>query len=139
MSRRERPQSRTLLPGWRKILPPGWGSVLRAGLLIWVVALGHLPSVAPVWSSLARPLGHETNRPLESESPTESPESASAGVYLYHGQRSDRSLAGERAGCKLPPNHLTSHFSRGRGFLMAESCFDSEHDLRNGTGAHLRC
>jgi hypothetical protein len=130
--------SRSLLASWQWSLPTGWAVGLRAGLLIWLIVLGHKPSF-PAWLSPARPLGTESNRPLESESPTESSETSSFGEYLFHGQRSERALAGDRAGSKLPPNHLTSHFSRGRGFLMAESCFGSEHDLRNGTGAHLRC
>ena len=126
-----------LLASWHR-LPASWAAV-RTALLIGLMVLGHKPGVAPAWSSAARPLGNESSRPLESESPAESPESELAGEYLFHGQRSERSLRGERASCKLPPNHLTSHFARGRGFLMAESCYGSEHDLRNGTGAHLRC
>jgi hypothetical protein len=130
MSRPASRQTKGSLAGW---------VALRTGLLIGLMVLGHKPGVAPAWSSLARPLSSESSRPLESESPAESPESEVAGEFLFHGQRSERSLTGERASCKLPPNHLTSHFSRGRGFLMAESCYGSEHDLRNGAGAHLRC
>jgi hypothetical protein len=107
-------------------------------LLIWLIVLGHKPSLAPVWAA-GIPAGNETTRPLESESPAESSETASHGEDLYHGQRCERTLARDRGSCKLPLNHLTSHFARGRGFLMAESCYGSEHGLRNGTGAHLRC
>jgi hypothetical protein len=131
--------SRSLLASWQWSLPTGWVAGLRTGLLIWLIVLGHKPSFAPAWLSPASPLGTESNRPLESELPTESQESTVVGEYLFHGQRTERSLAGDRAGCKLPPNHLTNHISRGRGFLMAESCFGSEHGLRNGTGSHLRC
>ena len=130
-----------LLASWRSKLPVKW-AVLRSAVfagLVGLMVLGHKPGVAPDWSSLARPLTSESNRPLESESPAESPESELAGEYLFYGQRSERSLRGDLAHSKLPPNHLTSHFSRGRGFLMAESCYGSEHDRRNGTGAHLRC
>ena len=139
MIRHETFSSPSLLATWQWSLPKGWATWLRAGLLIWLIVLGHKPSFAPASLSPARPLGTESNRPLESESPTESSETASFGEYLFHGQRCERTLAGDRAGCKLPPNHLTSHFARGRGFLMAESCFGSEHALRNGTGSHLRC
>jgi hypothetical protein len=138
MRRRKTLEKRSLAI-WRWIMTPAWGGSLRVGLLIWVIVLGHRPSFAPAWISLARPLGTETNRPLESETPSEPQESTAEAEYLYHGQRSERSITGDRAGCKLPPNHLTSRFSRGRGFLMAECCFGSEHALRNGTGSHLRC
>ncbi len=132
------PGSSSVLAGWRW-RPPVWGTHLRAVLLIWLMVLGHRPCFVSAWPSLTRPLGAETNRPLESERPTDPHESAAEGEFLYHGQRSERSFRGDLARCKLPPNHLTTHFSRGRSFLIAESCFGSEHALRNGTGSHLRC
>ena len=138
MNLRRETSTSPLLAARQRFLPRGWVSCLKTGLLIWLIVLGHRPSFAPAWLSFARPLGSETNRPVE-ESPTESPESQVAGEHLYHGQRHERSLAADVAHCKLPPNHLTGHFSRGRGFLIAESCFGSEHALRNGTGGHLRC
>lgn len=107
---------------------------LRLGLLIAVLALGQGPALASACLSLARTAG---GSPVE-----ELPENASElaeEAWLYHSQRSQHTLRGDLARAKLPPNHLAAHFSRGRGFLMAESCFGSEHALRNGTGSHLRC
>jgi hypothetical protein len=112
--------------------------LLRPALLIWMIALGHKPGLPPAWMSLVLAAGGESGRPIESESPTDSQESE-AGEYLFHGQRSERTIRGELARCKLPPNHLTAHFCHGRGFLIAESCFGSEHAQRSGTCSHLRC
>jgi hypothetical protein len=128
----------TVLAGGRK-LPSAWVVLLRPALLICVIALGHKPGLAPGWMSLVLPAGSESSRPVESESPADSQESEAGGEYLFHGQRSERSLRGDLARCKLPPNHLTAHFAHGRGFLIAESCFGSEHALRSGTCSHLRC
>jgi hypothetical protein len=112
---------------------------LRLAALVWVFIVGHKPVKVPGWVVPLRPAETEGSRPIESESPSDPSEASAAGELLFHGQRSERTLRGELARCKLPPNHLTSHFWHGRGFLMAESCYGSEHALRNGLGSHLRC
>ena len=137
MRQREAPS--TVLAGTRWRSPAAWAALLRPVLLIWVIALGHKPGLAPAWMTLVLAAGGESSRPVESESPTDSPEPETGGEYLFHGQRSERATRGELAPCKFPPNHLSAHFWHGRGFLIAESCFGSEHALRSGTCSHLRC
>lgn len=127
-----------LLAAARRLSPAAWAGALRLALLIWVIALGHKPGLAPTWMSLVLSTAGE-GLPVESESPTDSQESEAGGFHLFHGQRHERSLRGDLVRCKLPLNHRTAHFARGRGFLIAESCFGSEHALRSGTCSHLRC
>lgn len=108
---------------------------LRLVLLIGVMMLGQGPALASACLSLARTAG---TAPVE-ELPEHASELAEEAWLSSHSHRSQHTLRGELARAKLPPNHLAAHFCRGRGFLMAESCFSSEHALRNGTGSHLRC
>lgn len=139
MGRNAAPAIRELLAAIRWKSPAAWGRGLRLVLLLWVIVLGHKPGRMTDWTSPVRTTGTETNRPLDSESPVDPQETAGEGEVLFCGQRSERSLRGDLARCKLPPNHLAAHFSRGRSFLIAESCFGSEHALRSGNCSHLRC
>lgn len=125
------PAKHELASRWRS--PAAWVRALRLVLLIGVMVLGQGPVWTSAWVSLAR----STGQPVE-ELPADSSEPA-AESYYAHSQRCQRTLRGDLARAKLPPNHLAAHFAHGRGFLMAESCFGSEHALRNGTGSHLRC
>ena len=122
---------------WRS--PAAWARALRILLLVGLTVAGYRPGLSPIWISLVVPVSSEATEPMESESPGDSRDSAAEEEFFYHGQRSERSLRGDLARGKLPLNHLNTHFSHGRGFLMGNISFRSEHALRNGTGAHLRC
>jgi hypothetical protein len=139
MKQREKATTSGIPARFRWKSPAAWARGLRLLLLIWVIVLGHRAGRIPGWMSVILPSSSQTNRPVESESPTDPSETTEVHGSLYCGSRGDRSFRRDGASGKLALHHLTGRCSHGHGFLIAETCFGGEHALRNGCGAHLRC